>query len=224
MTGTKPDELLMGEMLSVEGDSWDALEKGTGRLGTRIQPTSPDEGETDLLPKVQSKMQTSALLAGFSSATFGVVLTQSDYWASWPAGAAWPSGLQGVAVTAGLVLLALATLLFVVSIYMYDRLALPRRYWDDDADSGDRDESGQRVCPQDRWRSFRRDRVRHGLLFAYMVWVWRFVFSVAVGMALLGFLALVVHRGVWLVSLLFVAATAVVIAYYVRFRPELGVD
>jgi hypothetical protein len=216
MTGTAADPLLKGEMISVEGESWEALEAGRGRLGTRVQPTLPDDEETELLPKIQSKMQTSALLAGFSSATFGVVLTQADYWASWPAGALWPSGLQGAAVAAGLILLALATLLFVVSIYMYDRLALPRRYWD--AADGD----GR--CPQDRWRSFRRDRVRHGLLFAYMVWVWRFVFTVAVGMALLGFLALVLHREVWIVGLAFVAATAAVVGYYVRFRPELGVD
>lgn len=224
LTGTRPDPLQKGEMLSVEGDSWEALERGQARLGTRVQPTSPDADEGDLLPKIQSKMQTSALLAGFSSATFGVVLTQSDYWAHWPAGAAWPSGPEGAAVGAGLVLLAVATLLFVVSIYMYDRLALPRRYWDDEADGGDRDESGQRVCPQDRWRSFRRDRVRHGLLYAYMVWVWRFVFSVAVGMAMMGFLALVLHRGVWVVALIFVAAIVAVIAYYVRYRPELGID
>ena len=30
------------------------------------------------------------------------------------------------------------------------------------------------------WRSFYRDRVRHGLVYAYMVWIWRFVFSTAV--------------------------------------------
>jgi hypothetical protein len=36
------------------------------------------------------------------------------------------------------------------------------------------------------WRSFYRDRVRHGLVYAYMVWIWRFVFSTAVTLAMLG--------------------------------------
>jgi hypothetical protein len=148
-----------------------------------------------------------------------VVLTQSDYWTVWARGTAWPSGTQGwraAAITAGLVCLALATLLFVAAIYMYDRLAMPRRYWEPPA--------GEKPPPQERWRSFQRDHSRCGLLYAYMIWVWRFVFSVAVGMALLGFLALVLHRGVWPVAALYVAAIAATIAYYVRFRPELGVD
>ena len=66
--------------------------------------------------------------------------------------------------------------------------------------------------------------LRCGLLYAYMVWVWRFVFSVAVGMAMLGFLALVLHRGVWLVALLYLIAIMAAIIYYLLFRPELGVD
>jgi len=164
-------------------------------------------------------MQTSALLAGFTSTVFGVVLTQSDYWTPWVTGWSWPPGAEGwkaVAVVAGLVCLALATLLFVVSIYMYDRLAMPRRYWDAVAE--------EKSPRQDMWRSFRRDRVQHGLVYAYMVWVWRFVFSVAVAMAMLGFFALVLHRGVWIVAGLFLAAVVASIFYYLRFRPELGVD
>ena len=221
MTATKPSgPLSYSEIQCVEGESWRALEQGRGRLTDRI-PIAPSNygDETELLPKIQSKMQTSALLAGFTSTVFGVVLTQSDYWAPWVTGWSWPSGAEGwkaAAVAAGLVCLALATLLFVVSIYMYDRLAMPRRYWDTVA--------GEKPPRQDLWRSFRRDRVRHGLVYAYMVWIWRFVFSVAVAMTMLGFFALVLHRGVWPVAGLCLAAIAASIAYYVLFRPELGVD
>lgn len=220
LTGETPDVLLPGELLCVEGDSWEALEAGRGRLGLRIQPAGVTGDETELIPKIRSKMQTSALLAGFTSTVFGIVLTQSDYWTPWESQAAnWNSAAQAWqagAVAAGLVCLALATLLFVVSIYMYDRLAMPRRYWDA-TDS-------EKPLRQDLWRSFRRDRVRHGLLYAYMVWVWRFVFSTAVGMALLGFTALVLHRGAWPVAVIYVTAIGISMLYYVLFRPELGVD
>lgn len=219
LTGETPEALQFGEVLCVEGDSWEALDSGRGRLGLRTQPAGLQGDEADLLPKIQSKMQTSALLAGFSSTVFGVVLTQSDYWMLWVGAANWPSGTQAwkaAAVTLGLVFLALATLLFVVSIYMYDRLAMPRRYWEAI--------DGEKPPRQDMWRSFRRDRVRYGLLYAYMVWVWRFVFSVAVATAMLGFLALVLYRGVWLVALLYLMVIAAAVIYYFLFRPELGVD
>jgi phosphohistidine phosphatase SixA len=213
LTGADPGELQFGELLAIEAGSWNELDAGRGRLGTRHQPEGWAEDDADLAPKIQSKMQTSALLAGFTSTMFGVVLTQSDYW---PPEAAADPVWRAHAVTASLTCLGLATLLFVVSIYMYDRLAMPRRYWDAPPED--------RRCPQDLWRSFRRDRVRHSLLYAYMVWVWRFVFSAAVTLAMFGFLALVVHRGVWPVTALQVGAAIAVILLYLRFRPELGVD
>jgi phosphohistidine phosphatase SixA len=130
MTGEKPSDLGHAEIQCVEGDSWRALEEGHGRLAARLSAEPKTQGvETDLLPKIQSKMQTSALLAGFTSTVFGVVLTESDYWIPWANGMNWSSGVQAwkaAAPAAGLVCLALATLLFVVSIYMYDRLAMPR--------------------------------------------------------------------------------------------------
>jgi phosphohistidine phosphatase SixA len=219
VTGTQPEVLQFGESVAIEGDSWQALERGKGQVMFRHLPAGSPGDDTDLHDKIQSKMQTSALLAGFTSTVFGVVLTQSDYWTIWGGRGSWPTGAdawKAAAVAACLFFLALATLLFVVSIYMYDRLAMPRRYWDAPADD--------RPPAQDLWRSFRRNRVRHGLLYAYMVWVWRSVFSVAVAMAMFGFLALVLYRGVWSIAVLYVLATSAVVTYYLRFRPELGVD
>jgi phosphohistidine phosphatase SixA len=218
-TGETPDPLRFGEVLCIEGDSWEALESGRGQLGLRNDPPIISTDDTELLPKIQSKMQTSALLAGFTSTAFGVVLTQSDYWTSLDATVNSPSGWQSwraAAIIVGLLCLALSTLLFVVSIYMYDRLAMPERFWEPVAE-----EARPR---QNWWRSFRRDHARCSLLYAYMIWVWRYVFSVAVGMAMVGFLALVLYRGVWPITLLYVVCSSVVIAYYLLFRPELGVD
>jgi hypothetical protein len=56
------------------------------------------------------------------------------------------------------------------------------------------------------------------------VGVWRFVFSVPVIMAMLGFLALVLHREVLMVAGLFLTVVVASILYYVLFRPQLGVD
>ena len=118
-------------------------------------------------------------------------------------GPAW----QAAAVAGALVCLALATLLFVVSIYMYDRLALPRRYW----------VGGDKLPRQDLWRSLRDPPVPPALPTRLLA----FVFSAAVGMAMLGFLAPVLTE-VWPVA-----------AYLslrgrghllLAFRPELGLD
>jgi len=220
MTGQRPDELRPAEMLCVEGDSWHALEEGRGRLSIRLQPAASTHGDgTELHPKIQSKMQTSALLAGFTFSVLVAVLTESDYWTPWTEGTTWPwgqLGWQAAGVASVLLCLTLATLLFVSSIYMYDRLAMPRRYWDT-AES-------QKGPRQDWGRRFRRERHRHGLVYAYMVWVWRWVFSAAVAMAMLGFFALVLHRGVWPVAGLCLGAIVVVILYYALFRPNLGID
>jgi phosphohistidine phosphatase SixA len=221
MTGQQPAHLLdHGQFQRVEGESWKALIEGRGQLSARVPTGLISYGDnTELLSKIGSKMQVSALLAGFTSTAFGVILTESDYWASWSTGRSWPSGADGwraVAMAASLVCLALATLLFVVSIYMYDRLSMPRRYWESD--------DVAKVPRQDLWRSFRRDRVKHGPVYAYMVWAWRFVFSPAVFMAMLGFFALVMNRGVWPIAGLFLLVTGVSIVYYLFFRPRLGVD
>jgi phosphohistidine phosphatase SixA len=210
MTGTKPDILQHSETQCIEGDSWEALEKGDGRLAARFNTGSIAHGdEKELVDKIHSKMHTSALLAGFSFTVLVAVLTQLEYWQKTA------PGWEQLAVASAMVFLTLATLLFVVAIYMYDRLAMPRRYWN---------EAGDTAPPHDNWRSFRRNRVRHGPLYAHMVWIWHWVFSVAVGMAMLGFFTLILHRNVWLVAVVCFVAIASAIAYYVTFRPQLGPD
>lgn len=218
MTGETTQALQFGEVLCIEADSWEGLEMGRGRLGLRVPPAGILKDETDLQPKIQSKMQTSALLAGFTSTVFGVVLTESDYWNFSTVGMSWRSVWQdweSATVVVGLVCLGFSTLLFVASIYMYDRLAMPPRYWAPTEGTS---------CRQDWWPSFRRDREVHGLLYAYMIWTWRFVFSVAVVMAMLGFIALVLHRGVWPVTVLHLVAILAAFSYYMAFKPKLGVD
>jgi phosphohistidine phosphatase SixA len=221
MTGQPTIRLDKGQLQVVEADSWGALDAGRGRLlGWRHHPL-PDlqASEPDLLPKIRSKVETSTLLAGFTFAVLVVLLTEPEYWAKLLPGQGWPSGLDGwraAGIAAALFCLTLAALLFVVSVYMYDRLSMPQRYWDDPGRPG-----GPR---QSRWPGFQKDHDQHGLLFAYMIWIWRFVFSAGVLAVLLGFFILVLHRGVWLIAALCLAAIVAAITFYTLFRPDLGVD
>lgn len=221
MTGRATDWLQKAELQIVEAPSWEALEQGGGdRLEWRHRPSTESQpSEPDLLPKIRSKVEVSTLLAGFTVTALVVLLTEPEYWKPLAPGKAWPVGVEGwqaAAVAAALFCLTLAALLFVVSVYMYDRLSMPQRYWDDPGRKG-----GPR---QDRWSGFHTDRARHGLLFAYMIWIWRFVFSAAVVAVMLGFFMLVLHRGMWPIAALCAAAIVGAIAYYYLFRPDLGVD
>jgi phosphohistidine phosphatase SixA len=227
MTGQTKERLQNAELQVVEADSWEALEEGRGRaLNQRHRPPAqPLAGEPDLLPKIRSKVETSTFLAGFTFAVLVVLLTEPEYWTKLAPGRGWPSGVEGwqaSAVAAALFFLTLAALLFVVSVYMYDRLSMPQRYWDDRDDRDDRGERGE--PPQTSWPGFSKDRARHGQLFAYMVWIWRFVFSAGVLAVMLGFFILVLHRGKWPIAALCLAAIIGAIVYYRAFRPELGVD
>jgi hypothetical protein len=54
-----------------------------------------------------------------------------------------------------------------------------------------------------------------------MVWIWGLVFDTAVTLAMFGFCALVLHRGVWIIACLVIVGVIAPILYYLWFRPEL---
>jgi len=114
---------------------------------------------------------------------------------------------------AAIILLTWATALFVTAIYMFDRLTLPSQFWKRD---------GQRA-----WRpgsSFHKDFNDHGEVYAHMVWTWKYVFTVAVFLAVLGFVFLVLHRGKPELTGAVVSGLIAAGIYYWRTRPNLGVD
>ena len=77
------------------------------------------------------------------------------------------------------------------------------------------------------WRtgsSFDDDRNLHGELYAHMVWIWKFVFSVAVFLAMAGFLLLILQRANPPLTALVLAVIVAVGVYYRIARPNLGVD
>jgi hypothetical protein len=57
-----------------------------------------------------------------------------------------------------------------------------------------------------------------------MLWIWRFVFTVAVFLAMAGFLFLILQRTIPLLTVVVVTVIAGVGSYYWKTRPNLGVD
>ncbi len=98
---------------------------------------------------------------------------------------------------------------------MYDILAMPSGFW----------LLAQRPGRL-RWRGsqFHEDRKNNGSLYAYMVWTWRFVFTPAVFLGLLGFLAVLINTQNEPAIIGGVVVILCVLGYYILMRPKLGTD
>lgn len=203
-------ELSRAQAVYVEADDFDQLRRAEGWLRFRIPH---DDRERSLESKLQSKMQVSTLLAGFTFAALVNVLTEPSFW---------PTPLPRASASAGevisrellpvmaVIVLTLALALFVAAVYMYDRLALPRQFW-----------TGERRRSNRRRFSFERDDAAHGAVYAHMVWIWKYVFGVAVLFASLGFLFVVAYRmTVYTVVAVLVGIVAAG-AYYWWGRPKM---
>ena len=105
--------------------------------------------------------------------------------------------------------------MFIAAVYMYDRLGMPEGFWVYE----DR--------PQRRkaWsKEFEKNLRYHGPLYAHMLWVWNFVFTPAVIITLIGFVAILIKTGNKYVIGLGSAVLVTVSIYYQRTRPRLGSD
>jgi hypothetical protein len=151
-------------------------------------------------------MQVSTLLAGFTFAALVSVLTEPSFWPTRdPRGTAPATDVisrDHIPVLAVLVL-TLALALFVAAVYMYDRLALPRYFW-----------TGGRQRPNGRRTALERDVAAHGTVYAHMVWIWKYVFGMAVLFATLGFVFVVAYRMTAHMVVAILVGIVVVGAYY----------
>jgi phosphohistidine phosphatase SixA len=107
-----------------------------------------------------------------------------------------------------------AAALFVSTVYLYDRLAMPDGFWTLRPPR----EAGQRSA------SARELAALHGAPYFHMVRIWRRVFTPAVALSFLGTLVLVLSLGAVTVASLFAALFILVLVWYRHHLPSGYVD
>ena len=191
-------EHIIGELVCVAADSFEHCLTGRGRIEFRYPVVN--HGEEQLRGKIESKTTVSTFLAGFTAtALIELLLKGAPFSMS--------AGIAAVSLTGSLAL-------FVAAVYMYDPLSMPEGFWVDE----DR--------PTFRWRgkTFEKHFRANGPLYALMVWTWKYVFTPAVALGLLGFVMMLVSTGN---SVILCGALLVLIGagiWYLWFRPRLGTD
>ena len=204
LTSTRARPFNRAEVACLTADSFVDFLQGRGKVEFRLPVV--DYQEDRLRPKVQSKMTVSTFLAGFTFTALIEILTGTE------------RSLAPLQVAAAISLTA-ALALFVASVYVYDQLGMPEGFWV----YGDRPKF-RRVWIKKFAKQFEEDRRLHGILYAYMVWTWGWVFSPAVVLGLLGFVAILFNTGdMWVIGGGLVVVIAVLL-YYLATRPELGTD
>ena len=146
--------------------------------------------EEQIRSKIRSTMTMSTFLAGFTFAVLNDFLQFKSLDMA--------QKIAAVCMTGSL-------LLFVLSMYLYDNMAMPKEYW-----------------------SGRSDRTHfvtdHELLYHYMKRTWWCVFTPAVALALIGFIATLFNTGNDLMIVFGVVIILGVILYYFKMKPVLSPD
>jgi hypothetical protein len=151
------------------------LFSANGRFQWVLSPSDP-EAITDLREKIKSKMDTAKALSVFIAAGFGFVLKAiSDLPANAPDHQFW-----GYRVTA--LFFFLSIMLYLVSMYSYDSLLMPKRFW--------ADASPGALKRRPRWVVSRPPSPAHWLLYQNMINVWSRQFTPATVCFMLGLLSL----------------------------------
>ncbi len=217
MTSKRHRPLAKVEIVCVEADDWNTFFKGAGEVKFRIP--FADYQEEQLRAKIRSKTTVSTFVAGFTfTALLNVLL--KDKPDLFPLCAHLFSSADPktcISVISGIAIVSLtgALILFVASVYMYDCLSIPEGFW------SDQEQFHGKIW---RGKAFEEDVRKNGILYALMVWAWKWVFTPAVCLALLGFISILVGTGSAWITLLSIAALVVGFCYYQRYRPRLGID
>ena len=173
--------------------------------------------ESELLKvKLQSKVAVSTFLAGFFIAAHVELVKDPEKLA--PAGGTSLAASMRIVAT---VCFTVALGLLLVAVFIYDRLAMPRAFWQKMPEP-------KKPKASDHGK-FAQDFRQYGPVYAYMVRTWRYIFMPGVGLGVIGFLALLVPTyecpsGLILIALC-LSAVAGSIWVFRLFAPDgLGVD
>jgi phosphohistidine phosphatase SixA len=226
-TGRRLRPLSRAEAVLVSGE--DVQQYRRGGASVEFRTGLKGEPEDVLRDKLHSKTAVATLLAGFMFAALIELLTGRTL-----------SDVEAAA--AGLLTLSLA--LLIACVYVYDQLALPAGFWSASERSvgsgaGLRArllDSLERVGHELRMRTSRRPEARrsgfvfhhalrnHGVVYAYMVWTWQWIFTPAILAGLAGFILLLVDSERTLLLIGGIVALALACGMYLALRPRLGPD
>ena len=211
----RPVPMQHSEILCIERNG----RGSSGRLDWVLSPSDPQAIE-DLRAKIKSKMDTAKVLSVFISAGFGFVvkaIADLDL-ASGPAHQVW-----GLHLTALFFLAAIG--LYLASMYSYDSLLMPRRFWAEG--------SPEAAKARPAWLVARPPSPAHWVLYQNMLAVWNRQFTPATIAVLLGLLSLAysvmgVTAAYPIASAVALASTALVLVWlvlkggHVRLRRRIG--
>jgi phosphohistidine phosphatase SixA len=185
----------------------------TRRLVWSIAPSDPD-AHKELIDKIKAKMDVAKVLGALILPTLGILLgLLLD-----PKRRA---AVEGVPLDIATVLLFTATGLYLATIYAYDRLLMPVRFWAESARTLD----AARLLKR-RWLARRPPSSSLLVLHQNMIRVWNWIFTPAT-IAAIGGLALLAYAALdpgWIEVVIAVGAAAAIVAWYRFFRPVLGTE
>jgi phosphohistidine phosphatase SixA len=168
----RPVPMQHSEILCIERNG----RGSSGRLDWVLSPSDPQAIE-DLRAKIKSKMDTAKVLSVFISAGFAFVVKAI---ADLDLASSSPHRLWGLHLTALFFLAAIG--LYLASMYSYDSLLMPRRFWAEG--------SLEAAKARPAWLVARPPSPAHWVLYQNMLAVWNRQFTPATIAVLLGLLSL----------------------------------
>ena len=210
----RPYALARGEIVCVGRPQrrWDVLWRRRGWIPWSISPTD-EATRTALVAKVRSKMDIAKLYSVVIAFALGIILDQGKIVEATGNGSA--DRVMGEVAT----LLFLAGFaLYLATLYAYDRLLMPTRFWS---------QKRKRAWRAGRWLPARPPSSSNLVLYENMMRIWRWMFTPAT--ALIGgglvLLAIAAADPTWPLGVLIPALTALLlIAWIWFFRPMLGAE
>ncbi len=169
-----PVPIQQSEILCLALDGAGGGARVRGRLDWVLSPSDPAAME-ELKAKIRSKMDTAKVLSVFITAGFGFVIKAI---ADLENGA--PSQAWGYPIAAALFLAAIV--LYLSSMYSYDSLLMPRRFWAEG--------SPEAARARPSWIVARPPSPAHWVLYQNMLRIWNRQFTPATILVLLGLLVL----------------------------------